>query len=165
MSACRHLPLSLIAVVLVCLNPVVSGGAGEAATYHIHPAGKDINPGTSRNKPWKTMDRANRQVFRPGDQLLLAGGQTFQGNLLLDAADAGTRGRPVMVGSYGTGRATIQAGLGYAVLVQNAGGIEVRDLPLVLVLDLNLDLDLEAKKPDGMMLTAGFARAYFGLKG
>jgi hypothetical protein len=122
------LSLSLIAVVLIIFNPVVLGGARVTATYYIHPSGKDTNPGTSRDKPWKTIDRANRQVFRPGDQLLLAGGQTFQGNLFLDAADAGTPDRPVVVGSYGIGRATIQAGLGYAVLVQNAGGIEVRDL-------------------------------------
>jgi len=109
--------------------PFVLGGLSfvDAADYHIHPDGSDDAPGTVE-KPWKSADRANRQELKPGDRLLFAGGATFAGNLALDAKDAGTPERPVVVGSYGAGRATIRAGLGTAVLVKDAGGVEVRDL-------------------------------------
>ena len=36
------------------------------------------------------IDRANRHDFKPGDRLLFAGAQTFTGNLILGATDAGT---------------------------------------------------------------------------
>ena len=50
------------------------------------------------------------------------------GNLLLGAEDAGTATRPVQVGSYGTGRARINAGTGTGVRIYNAGGIDVSRL-------------------------------------
>ena len=56
------------------------------------------------------------------------GGKTFPGNLVLGANDAGTPSGPSSSGRYGRGRATINAGLGTAILVKDAGGVEVRDL-------------------------------------
>lgn len=97
-----------------------------ADTYHVHPDGDDAHPGTSVEQPWKSIDRASRHAFKPGDRLLFAGGKTFPGNLVLDAEDAG-----VTVGSYGEGRATIEAGTGTAVLVRDAAGVEVCDLVCV----------------------------------
>ncbi|OGV41467.1 MAG: hypothetical protein A2X48_09520 [Lentisphaerae bacterium GWF2_49_21] len=100
---------------------------GMAADHYVNPDGNDENPGTLE-KPWKTIDRANRQVLKPGDRLLFAAGKIFEGNLVLDAQDAGTPEKPVVVGSYGKGRATINAGLGTAVLIRDAGGVEIHDL-------------------------------------
>jgi len=70
--------------------PFVLGGLSfvDAADYHLHPDGSDDAPGTVE-KPWKTVDRANRQELKPGDRLLFAGGKTFEGSLALDAQDAG----------------------------------------------------------------------------
>ena len=96
--------------------------------YYVNSHGRDDNPGTSAEKAWRTIDRANRHDFKPGDRLLFAGAQTFAGNLILGANDAGTPERPVVIGSYGQGRATIKAGLGTAVLVKDAGGVEVRNI-------------------------------------
>ena len=81
-----------------------------------------------RKRPGERSRTANRQNLKPGDRLLFSGGNIFPGNLVLGADDAGTRERPVVVGSYGWGRATIEAGLGTAVLVKDAGGVEIRDL-------------------------------------
>jgi hypothetical protein len=96
--------------------------------YYIDTRGRDDNPGTSAEKAWRTIERANRHEFKPGDRLLFAGGQTFIGNLVLGANDAGTPERPVVIGTFGQGRATINAGLGTAVLVKDAGGVDVRDM-------------------------------------
>jgi Right handed beta helix region len=106
--------------------PAEPANAGTA--YHVDSDGRDDNPGTSPETAWRTIDRANHHDFRPGDRLLFAGGKTFPGNLVLGANDAGTPGRPVVVGTYGRGPATIKAGLGTAILVKDADGVEVRDL-------------------------------------
>lgn len=99
-----------------------------AVDYHLNTElGNDAQDG-SRGHPWKSIAKANTARLRPGDRLLFRGGQTFAGNLLIEADDAGTPDQPVIVGSYGEGRARIDAGSGYAVLVRNAGGVEVRDL-------------------------------------
>ncbi len=42
----------------------------------------------------------NSLNLEPGDQLLFAAGETFGGPLLLDAADSGAAGSPVLIGSY-----------------------------------------------------------------
>jgi hypothetical protein len=98
-------------------------------TYYVDAAGgNDLNSGTSMTSPWRTINRANALNLEPGDRLLFRGGQTFNGNLLLVAEDAGTVANPVKVGSYGTGRARISAGTGTGVSVYNAGGIEVSSL-------------------------------------
>jgi hypothetical protein len=94
--------------------------------YHVSPTGDDANPGTAE-RPWKSLARVNALDLEPGDRVLLEGGKVFPGGLVLGAEDGGTREKPVTIGSYGTGRAVIEAEE-TAVLVRNAGGVVVRDL-------------------------------------
>jgi hypothetical protein len=89
--------------------------------------GNDHNVG-SLAQPWKTIARINGTKLEPGDRVLFEGGQVFQGNAVFTAEDAGTASRPVVIGSYGKGRATIEAGNGVAISVENAGGFVIRDL-------------------------------------
>lgn len=102
-----------------------------AADYYVRPSGNDSQPGTAPESAWKTLARASRATFRPGDRLLLEGGALFEGALVLDASDAGTAEQPVTVGSFGTGKARILAGNGYGVLVKDAGGMVIEDLSIV----------------------------------
>jgi hypothetical protein len=118
-------PVTLPLMLLVCF-PV---GLVPAADYHLDAqSGDDSRDGRTPATAWRTIERANAASFKPGDGLLLHAGQAFKGTLRLGPDDAGTPQNPVAVGSFGNGRATIEAGLGYAVLVENAGGVEVRDL-------------------------------------
>jgi hypothetical protein len=66
-----------------------------------------------------------------GDHIWLQGGATFSGMLYLDNLDAGTPSNPVTVGSYGSGRATIDAGAGMGVFVYNTGGIRISNIRVV----------------------------------
>jgi len=63
--------------------------------------------------------------------MLFQGSHDYHGNLLLTAEDAGTAKQPVVIGSYGSGRATIKAGNGSGVAVLNTGGVVVRDLNVI----------------------------------
>ncbi|UCC98447.1 MAG: right-handed parallel beta-helix repeat-containing protein [Phycisphaerales bacterium] len=99
-----------------------------AVTYYVSPSGDDGNPGTSTQRAWRTLDKVNALDLNPGDRVLLEAGHDYPGNLLLTAEDAGTPVQPVVIGSYSSGRAMIKAGDGSGVTVQNAGGVEVKDL-------------------------------------
>ncbi len=71
--------------------------------YRIASNGNDRHPG-SADKPWKTLARLNRARLKPGDVVLLEGGKSFQGPLLLTKAHSG-----LTIGSYGRGSAIIRA--------------------------------------------------------
>lgn len=123
----------------------------SATTFYISAKGDDANAGTSPSRAWRTLARANRQTFAPGNSLRLRGGDTFAGNLVFDGngygdkagekADADTNTREsgtknsgtqwVTVGSYGAGRATVQAGSGTGILVCNRGGFLIENLIVV----------------------------------
>ena len=119
--------LSALAVLVLLANALPL----PATDYFVRQSGDDGAKGTSTNAAWRTIDRVNHSRLQPGDRVLFEARASFTGNLLLSAEDAGTSNAPVVVGSFGGGRARIDAGLGYAVLVRNAGGVEVRDLVCV----------------------------------
>jgi hypothetical protein len=64
-------------------------------------AGDDTHDGLSATAAWKTLDRANRHVFQPGDRLLLKAGTTFPGQL--KPRGSGTTGSPIRIDRYGEG--------------------------------------------------------------
>ncbi len=99
--------------------------------YYVGSGGNDRNPGTSPTRPWLTIARVNSADFKPGDKVLFEAGQVFAGSLIFNAKDAGTPARPVTVSSYGNGRATIQAGGGTGIMIENAGGFVVTNLNVV----------------------------------
>ena len=93
--------------------------------------GNNSANGLSPSTPWKTITKVNGSTFQPGDTILFAGGQTFTGGLSFTATSwnrtvAATN--PVTIGSYGTGRATINSGSAYGFISENLGGLHLRDL-------------------------------------
>jgi hypothetical protein len=99
--------------------------------YYLSPNGNDANDGKSTETAWQTIKKVNQINFNPSDQILFEGGQTFKGNLQLDADDAGTPANPIKIGSYGEGRATINAENGSGILVENSMGFEISNLNIV----------------------------------
>jgi len=115
----------------IALLLLAAGGPLSARDFFLDAESGNDSAEASRDRPWRTIARANTNDFAPGDRLLLQGGQTFPGNLALDAHDAGTAEWPVTIGSYGKGRARIDAGPGTGIFVRDAGGIVVRDLVVI----------------------------------
>jgi hypothetical protein len=82
-------------------------------TYYVNAEiGTDDGTGASASHPWKTIARANAVTLAPGDRLLFAGGQTFKGALIVNKETQGEAQRPILISSYGKGRATIDGGSG-----------------------------------------------------
>lgn len=97
--------------------------AGTA--YHVSPEGSDDADGTSPQRAWRTIARANEQELRPGDAVLLEGGAEL-GDEELVADTSGTRERPIVYGSYGDGRARLTR----SVFLRGASWVVVRDLEI-----------------------------------
>lgn len=82
------------------------------------------------------FNQLNPADLEPGDRILLAAGETFYGTLAFGPPDTGTdlQGNliaPIVLTSFGEGRATISAGDGSAIIAYNTGGIEISRLNLV----------------------------------
>ncbi|HLK57327.1 MAG TPA: right-handed parallel beta-helix repeat-containing protein [Chthonomonadaceae bacterium] len=126
-------PLFALISALFCawaLFALIGGAApgATAATYYVSPTGNDANAGTSPARPWKTLAKVSSRWFSAGDNILFQADQTFAGTLSFGPHATGTPTRPVIVGSYGTGRAILQAGAGDGISVYNTAGIVIRNL-------------------------------------
>jgi hypothetical protein len=103
----------------------------RASTYFISPKGDDSLEGTSVTTSWRTVDRVNTATLQPGDRILFEGGQTFSGSIMLQVNGLPTSNQPIIVSSYGVGRATIASGTSYGFYAQNTAGVEVKRLAFV----------------------------------
>lgn len=108
-------------------RPPVKG----ALTFYVSPEGDDDQDGLSEATAWRTLARADQVPFRPGDRLRLKGGERFVGGLTIGAGDAGSTPKPVVIDSYGTGRATIAARGTAGIALHNTAGVEIRNLTIV----------------------------------
>lgn len=75
---------------------------GAASTYYLSCHGSDASTGTTKTRPWKTFQRAEKASLAPGDQLLLERGCEWTGDRL-DIDWNGTMARPIVISTYGSG--------------------------------------------------------------
>ncbi|MER7576157.1 right-handed parallel beta-helix repeat-containing protein [Streptomyces sp. NPDC126514] len=110
-------------------RPARPAGGGPY-TFYVSPDGNDKNDGMSPQKPWRTLDHADSARFHPGDRLRLRGGERFRGSLTLGKGEAGSPTRPVVIDSYGDGRATIAPRGTSGITLHNTAGVEIRNIAL-----------------------------------
>ncbi|MDL5199873.1 right-handed parallel beta-helix repeat-containing protein [Streptomyces sp. ALI-76-A] len=103
----------------------------DGRTFYLSPGGDDSEDGRTPETAWRTLGRADALRFKPGDRLRLKADARFPGRLSIGQGDAGNTRRPVVIESYGAGRATIVARGTRAIEVHNTSGVVVRDLRLV----------------------------------
>ena len=101
-----------------------------ATAYYVSSTGSDSNPGTSISDAWATINKVNSTVFLPGDKLYFEGGKTFSGSIYLNSSDANDPDNIFVISSYGTGRATINAGTSYGFYAYNTQGFSISNLIL-----------------------------------
>jgi Right handed beta helix region len=103
-----------------------------AADYFLDgAAGNDTRDGRSAAASWKTLDHANRQVFQPGDRLLLKAGTSFAGQL--KPQGSGTAAAPIRIDRYSEGPKPQIAGGGVmpaSLYLYNIEYWEVRNLDI-----------------------------------
>ena len=98
--------------------------------YYVSSTGNDRWSGSISN-PWKSISKVNKGSYAGGDRIFFEGGSTFTGTLSFTSTSGGTASNPILVTSYGTGRATISAGSGRGISVYNTAGFYITNLNVV----------------------------------
>lgn len=111
-------------------NLVSAATKSGPVTYYIRPGGNNAAAGTSPRTAWRTLARASRAVLRPGTRLLLRGGGVYQGSLVIGTADGGDPSKPILIGSYGKGRAEILSSSN-GIAVVDTRGVDIQNLKIV----------------------------------
>lgn len=106
-------------------------GATKQVTYYVSPGGDDSNTGLTSSETWKTIEKVNSFQFKPGAKVLFEGEKSFVGTLTFNKEDGGDPNKPVIVGSYGKGRATINGGLGHGIFLTETNGMAIQDINVV----------------------------------
>jgi hypothetical protein len=88
---------------------------GSSTTYYVDATlGSDNHDGRSPATPWQAINKVNRNIFLPGDQILFKAGEEWRARVIVPSS--GAPGNPIVFGAYGTGEAPIING---AILVNN----------------------------------------------
>lgn len=101
--------------------------------YYVNLLGNDSNTGLSETQPWRSIERVNTTQLFSGDSIWFKADQTFAGNLCLVKVRQSSSPTPpvVTIGSYGSGKATIDAGSGAGFIAKNIGGVHLVNLNFV----------------------------------
>jgi hypothetical protein len=111
-------------LLLIMVNTFVS----YPAKYYVSSAGSDDSAGTSIPTAWLTTTKVSATVFNY-DTIYFKGGESFAGAVSFDSLDSGSAASPMLITSYGTGKATIApAGANHGIYVHNSPGYEIRNI-------------------------------------
>ncbi|OKL39852.1 hypothetical protein A3841_15860 [Pontibacter flavimaris] len=100
----------------------------QAETYYVSRAGNDSYTGVSKTSAWASIDKVNATQFAPGDTILFEGEEIFPGSLGFGEEVKGTPQNPIVLGSFGTGRAVISSGTQKGFWLYNTSGFKIEDL-------------------------------------
>jgi hypothetical protein len=117
-------------LLILCALDLFLPRALLATDYYVTVAGDDGALGTSPEKAWRSVARVNAGSFRPGDHISFQGGQEFHGSLLLGQDSAGQTNAPVVITSFGGGRAKLLAGRKNGITIDSAGWVSISSLVL-----------------------------------
>jgi hypothetical protein len=114
---------------LICgsFNFAIAGS--QSSIFYVDASqGDDANSGMATNQAWKSIQRANLKLLKPGDKLLFRAGQSWNGTL--SPQGSGSEGLPIEIGSYGEGSRPAIHGQGAvsAILLDNMEYVVLRDL-------------------------------------
>ena len=117
--------------VRLCALGAILFGRLLAADYYVAATGDDAAAGASPGTAWRSVNKVNAMSFKPGDRICFQGGQEFRGNLRLGHGSGGRVNKPVVITSFGGGRATLLAGHDTGITVESAGFVTISNLAVV----------------------------------
>jgi len=121
----QELCLKYMAACVLCFSAALA----HATTYYVDAtSGNDTNAGTTPSLAWATLDKIDRQTFKPADHILFHAGQSWVGVLYLHGN--GTSENPIVVSSYGEGPKPLLKGEGTdaTVTLKNVSGWTVSNI-------------------------------------
>jgi len=122
----QFITIIILTFLLGCENANNNNKSGH---FHINnKTGSDDNNGTSVNTPWKSLKNLGKTNFNPGDSILFARDSEFKGGFTLKSS--GTKEKPIVLSSYGTGPNPVFTNPDYSYL--NGNAIQVKDTNVVI---------------------------------
>lgn len=105
MKNMKKLIIIFVMLLFVSLLPTVNVQAEEShvtgTTYYVSSLkGDDKNSGTSKDKPWQTLNQVNDLSLKPGDRVLLENGSIFQ-DQYIHLKGSGAANEPIILSAYG----------------------------------------------------------------
>ena len=117
----------LVVIILLCV-PLTC----RSLTYYVNSnQGDDSHSGLSPAQAWKTLDKVNQIIFKPGDRILFRAGTEYAGQL--KPQGSGTANNPIRMDKFGKGALPRIDGEGkYEATMElyNDEGWEVSDLEI-----------------------------------
>jgi len=113
--------------VFAFICPIKQSCAETKKFYIDAERGNDKNDGISPEKALKSIKHLNSTSLNGGEQLLFKGGQQFNGSLKLTGVHS-TTNAPLIVSTYGSGRATIVSGDSAAILAVDCKFLTISNL-------------------------------------
>jgi hypothetical protein len=119
----------LIIIFTCCCKTDSSKKSYPGNVYYINGlTGNDTCSGTIK-KPVKTIGEVNKRITEKAGSIFFAGGQIFDGTLDMKEIH-GDDSFPIIIGSYGDGRAVINGGNKEAIRIENCSNIRLQLLNL-----------------------------------
>lgn len=116
--------MKLFSILLLSLCFLTS----RANTYYVSSTGNDSASGQTISDAWLTINKVNSFNFFRGDSLLFEGGSTFYGSINNASLGFGGVDTPIIITSYGTGRAIINSGNYEGISLGNAYNVTISKL-------------------------------------
>jgi hypothetical protein len=98
-------------------------------SHYISNNGDDNNDGSILH-PWKNISMVKEVILNAGDSVLLQGGQTFTGTLIINYHTNGTYDKPVVIASFGSGTALINSSNEAGLIINNSNYILLKNIKL-----------------------------------
>ncbi len=99
----------------------------SARSYYFSTSGNDNNEG-SMDHPLQTISKLNGLHLNAGDAVYCNASDVFKGSIVIDSSKYGTPDNPIVISSYGNGKAIINGGDLNALTIYNSAYINVSNL-------------------------------------
>jgi parallel beta-helix repeat protein len=93
----RHFSLQYMLLIVIILHSVQL----SATTYYVSATGNDLNTGKNPAQAWKTLNKVNNLVPKPGDSILFRRGDSWSGSISVNMF--GREDAPIVYGAFGSG--------------------------------------------------------------
>ena len=119
-------PLILNRLLVIFILFIVGCSSPQSIYFVDSQSGLDSNKGTLK-KPLKSIEKVNSLQLKAGNSVFFAGKQSFEGTLKLSAL-AGTKEQPIVIGSFGNGRAIINGGNENSIHADSCSWLQIKNL-------------------------------------
>jgi hypothetical protein len=120
--------IQMLLVLIISISFFCCRNNSVSEIYINSKTGNNKFPGTIKN-PIRTISELNTRLRIKPASIFFAGGQVFEGTLLLKDIH-GIDSVPIVIGSYGEGRAVINGGSKESIRIENCKSIRINNLDL-----------------------------------